>query len=102
VRPIAALAAAAFLAGCGGGSGGEGGTTSVRQGTVASQERQLELQNVEDNSLDTCSQYALKELAQIYKTKVDPEAVADAIAAAQLDAELKAAAKRGCLKALKP
>ncbi len=71
------------------------------QGTVASQERQLELQNVEDNSLDTCSQYPLKELAQIYETKADPDAVADAIAAAQPDAELKAAAKRGCLKALK-
>ena len=72
------------------------------QGTVASQERQLELQNVEDNSLDTCSQYPLRELASIYKTKADPDAVAEAIAAGQPDAELKAAAKRGCLRALNP
>src|SRR5215211_2863820 len=101
MKRAACLLAALALAGCGsgggGGEGGEGGDT----GGVAPNQRELDKQIAYDTGGKTCIQYSLKEAADLYGVKEDPEALAEAVAKAEPDPELRELMRQGCLDAFK-
>ncbi len=100
MRRSALLLLVLALAGCGSG-GGKGGPGTTQPGDVAANQRELDLQIAYDNGIKACTQYTLKDAAELYGVKAEPKAVADAVAKTEADAELQAQARKGCLDAFK-
>lgn len=98
MRRFALVLLVLALTGCGSG-GGKGGPTGTEPTDVAANQRGLDKQIAYDIGVNTCSQYTLKQAADIYGVKPEAEAIADAVAKDAEDRELREQTRKGCLAA---
>lgn len=109
-RLMAVVLACGTLAGCGesGGTGAPPGSpqtpaaTATGEAGAAPDEVSVDAQIAHQTGLQQCSYFGIKELAETYATRPDPDAIAAKVAEGTPGPpEVRAAARRGCLDALR-
>lgn len=101
MRRAALILGTLALAGCGSGGGGGGGAEANTSAGVAPSQRELDKQIAYDTGGKICIQYTLEEAADLYGVKPEPKALAEAVAKAEPDPELRELMRQGCLDAFK-